>query len=338
MRSALVALGVAVPFLVGTASAGTGPERHEAFRFADPAIVESSGLVEVDGRFVTVNDSGDSARVFTVDPHTGRTVGVTSWSGEAVDDEALAPAGHGAVWVGDTGDNTASRDTIAVVKVPVGPGTHSVAGRRYELRYPDGRAQDAETLLAEPGSGRLYVVSKGVLGGHVYAAPRTLRASRTNQLRLVGPTVLPIATDGAFLPDGRHVVLRDYARAVVYAWPSLEQVGTWTLPRQRQGEGLAVGSDGRVFVSSEGQHQPVYEVRLPARIARVLSRPPAASPSASPSSTPSSTPSSGPSSYSRAGRELPETSTAGRSPGQWLLGSGLLLVAGVVLWRALRPR
>ena len=48
------------------------------FRFADPAIVESSGLTVADGLVSTVNDSGDSARVFTVDADSGRTVGVTT--------------------------------------------------------------------------------------------------------------------------------------------------------------------------------------------------------------------------------------------------------------------
>jgi hypothetical protein len=334
MRSALVALVVALPFVVGTAGASTGPSRHEVFRFADPAIVESSGLVVVGGRFVTDNDSGDSARVFTVDPATGRTVGVTSWAGAAVDDESLAPAGAGAVWVGDTGDNTASRDTIAVVQVPVGPGTRTVTGERYTLRYPRGQAQDAETLLSDPATGRLYVVSKSVLGGHVYAAPRTLRAGVPNQLRGVGPAVLPIATDGAFWPDGRHVLLRDYAGAALYDWPSLEQVGAWTLPRQRQGEGLAVTADGRVYVSSEGQRQPVYEVPLPSRIERLVAPPAPPNPAASPSASPSTSRSG---SYSREGRELPEATSSGRSPGQWLLGTGLLLVAGLALWRALRP-
>src|ERR687893_207498 len=44
-----------------------------AFVFQDPAIVESSGLAVVDGRVVTTNDSGDTGRVFTVDPRSGET-------------------------------------------------------------------------------------------------------------------------------------------------------------------------------------------------------------------------------------------------------------------------
>ena len=53
------------------------------FSFADPEIVESSGLVATEGLVVTVNDSGDAARAFIVDPGSGETVGVTEggrWS------------------------------------------------------------------------------------------------------------------------------------------------------------------------------------------------------------------------------------------------------------------
>ena len=51
------------------------PPAQVAFTFRDPAIVESSGLVVADGLVVTTNDSGDTGRVFAVDPATGETVG-----------------------------------------------------------------------------------------------------------------------------------------------------------------------------------------------------------------------------------------------------------------------
>ena len=36
----------------------------------DPRITESSGLVDLGSRWVTTNDSGDSARLFIIDPAT----------------------------------------------------------------------------------------------------------------------------------------------------------------------------------------------------------------------------------------------------------------------------
>ena len=123
-RRVAVGVCIALPFLLGAAAGGAPSEAHEVFRFSDPDIVESSGLVFVPDRrgglAVTTNDSGDSGRVFAVDVQTGSTVGVTSWASDPVDVEALAPAGPGQVWVGDIGDNRAVRESVEVLRVPFG--------------------------------------------------------------------------------------------------------------------------------------------------------------------------------------------------------------------------
>lgn len=323
----LLALAVAVPFLLGAVTSATsGAEDGRIdFRFKDPAIVESSGLVVDGGRFVTVNDSGDSARVFTVDPDTGRTVGFTTWDAEPYDIEALAPAGPGAVWVGDIGDNQALRASVTVTSVPVGIGHLLADPPSYELVYPDG-ASDAETLLAHPETGRLYVVTKNVFGGIVYAAPRRLDPDRPNRLAEVG-SAIGIATDGAFLPDGRHLVVRDYGRAVFYTFPGLEQVGEVRLPSQEQGEGIAAAADFSLHVSSEGVESPVFRVDLPTALAAEVL--PATAPGAAPPPTPPGT---------RAGTELEEPAPAERPRWPWFLTGWLGVGVIVVLMWSLRRR
>ena len=263
----LLAVLVALPFLAGGVTAAVSADRGEVvLTFADPAVVESSGLVALDDLVVTVNDSGDSGRVFAVGPE-GRTVGVTTFSESPTDVEALAPAvplglsSPGEVWVGDIGDNAAARSSISVTRVPVGRGDRSGSYPTFELVYADG-PRDAETLLVDPTTGRLHVVSKGIFGGTLYAAPQRLSADRPNVLRPVADA-LAVATDGAFWPDGRHLVVRGYGRAVVYAWPSMTAVADLDLPDQDQGEGIAVTADGRVLVSTEGQFTDVLEVPLP---------------------------------------------------------------------------
>ena len=262
---------VVLPVLLVWAVA-PGPDQV-VFRFQDPAVVESSGLVVQDGRFVTVNDSGNPPVLFGVDPVTGRTRETVEWGEQNVDAEALAPASDGDVWVGDIGDNDADRSTISVTRVGIGDGSEPEA---YRLAYPDG-SHDAETLLADPVGGRLLVVTKGLLGGEVYAAPKVLDPQSVNRLTPVG-RVLGVATDGAFLPDGRHVILRDYSRAVVYGFPDLEPVGEFDLPPQPQGEALAVDSDGSIYVGSEGVGTPVYRVELPDRVARAIAPDPGRDP------------------------------------------------------------
>lgn len=257
---------VALPFLLGAAAGGADDGDGEtAFTFVDPDIVESSGLAVVDSLVVTTNDSGDGGRVFTVDPDSGRTVGVTSWPGEPVDVESLAPAGQGHVWVGDIGDNRAVRDSVEVLRVPVGRGGRVLKGdavpETYELVYPDG-AHDAEALLAHPVSGRLFVVTKGVFAASVYAVPPRLRTDRPNSLAPVAEAP-GIVTDATFLPGGGAVVMRTYSHAYVMDVASWQPVTSWELPDQDQGEGIAVdGSD--LLISTEGVRSDVLRVPLPA--------------------------------------------------------------------------
>ena len=85
-------------------------------------------------------------------------------------------------------------------------------------------------------------------------------------------------------------MVRGYARAVVYAWPSMRAVGDLSLPDQDQGEGIAVTPDGRVLVSTEGQFTDVLEVRLPRDVRRAVApEPEPAEPSTTPEGAPDAT-------------------------------------------------
>jgi hypothetical protein len=263
-RRVAVGVCVALPFLLG-AAAGAGSADDPAFRFSDPDIVESSGLVVLPptrrgGLVVTTNDSGDSGRVFTVYVGSGSTVGVTSWTPEPVDVEALAPAGPGHVWVGDIGDNRHVRDSVEVLRVPVGRGNRRATPTAYELVYPDG-ARDAEALVRHPLTGRLFVITKGVFAGTVYAAPPRLRADRPNRLTEVGEAP-GMVTDATFLPGGGGVVMRTYTTAHLASFPSWQPVSSWELPQQEQGEGIALAMR-ELLVSSEGTRSEVLKVALP---------------------------------------------------------------------------
>jgi hypothetical protein len=281
---------------------------------------------------VTTNDSGDTGRLFTVDLRTGDTTRITHWSTDPEDVEALAPAGDGSVWVGDIGDNHADRDSVSVTKVSV-VGVEAESPT-YVLRYPGG-PRDAESLLSDPATGRLYVVSKGVLGGALYAAPQRLSQEHPNALEEVGP-VLGIATDAAFFPDGRHLIVRSYTEAAVYSWPDLAEVGRFGLPRQQQGEGIAVAADGTIYASSEGLYAPVLRIALPPAVRRAME--PAPSATSTPTPTESFGPSATPPPGTREGRELPEQVTGAPSVWGWTIGGLLGLGALLVLVRALRPR
>lgn len=267
----------AVTLALAVGAVGPAGPGDPVFTVQDPRIDESSALVDLGPLMVTSNDSGDTGIVYVLDA-SGRTVGTTRF-GDSRDAEAMAPAGAGEVWVGDIGDNARTRKDIVVHRVPVGRGDRTVTVPAYRMSYPDG-PHDAETLLADPRTGRLYVVTKVLFGSAVYAAPRTLSADHVNRLtRVAGVSLTP--TDGAFLGDGKHVILRGYGSANVYSYPAFRLVGGFPLPDQPQGESLSVGPGDRIRIGSEGERQPVLQIGLPATLAAKLA--PATSPSASPS-------------------------------------------------------
>lgn len=332
LLGALGVVAVLTPFVIGLTAAGADRDGDEVFRFQDPEIVESSGLVVDGDRAFTINDSGDSGRVFTVDMKTGETVGVTYWADDPDDVEALAPAGPGHVWVADIGDNSTSRDSIEVTRVPVGDGDRTVDEETVDLVYPDG-PRDAEALLVHPVTGRLYVATKGFFAGELYAAPPELADDAPNTLGLIGETA-GIVTDGAFFPDGEHLILRTYTNAVVYSFPALEQIGAFDLPSQEQGEGIAAPSYRFVHLSSEGQQAPVLKVPLPPEIQQVLSPTPTPSSSTPPSASTSST--AEPEGGTTAVDDL-ASAAADRSVWWWVVSSIISVGVVVVLIRSLKP-
>jgi hypothetical protein len=277
MRSRLAAVLAVLLSLVVPASAQETGGAEVATRLTDPRIVESSGLAlsrRHPGVLWTHNDSGDQARLFAVGPD-GRTRAVLTLAGvEARDWEAVAAGrddrGRPALYAGDIGDNNGVWPEVAVYRVaePATLRDATVPAVRYRLRYADG-PHNAEALLIDPRSNRLYVATKAETGGGLYRAPPRLDPTGINVLhRIAG--VPPVVTDGAFLPGGRGFVLRDYQQAHVYAKPG-RRVGSFDLPLQFQGESLAVTADGRsLLVGSEGPDSEVWRVPVPASVLSTL--------------------------------------------------------------------
>lgn len=263
---ALAAVGGPAPLVVLASHGDEEVAPQVVTSFRDDAIEESSGAVVRGDRLFTVNDSGDGPHLYEVDLRSGETVAVTTFAEDDPDDvEALARGRDGDVWVGDIGDNRRSRGSVRVFRVTPAPeGGGTVRAEAYDLTYPDG-PHDAEALLAHPRTGRLLVVTKTVLrGGVVYRAPRRLTPGGTHQLERVG-RVPGIVTGGTFLPDGGHVLLRTYGQVALYTYPELEQLSSAEVPAQEQGEAVAVGDDGRLYLTSEGAGSQILVTDVPER-------------------------------------------------------------------------
>ena len=147
--------------------------------------------------------------------------------------------------------------------------------------------------MADPRTRRLYVVTKGLLGGELYAVPPQAwpggsdasAESRTWPLTLVARVDMTLVTDGTFLPDGR-LVLRNYGQMAVFADPttaqgSLQVLATMLLPSQAQGESVALGPGGTsLLIGSEGVRQPLLRVAMPTGITTPVAGDASATPTA----------------------------------------------------------
>ncbi|SFQ69812.1 hypothetical protein SAMN05421810_11385 [Amycolatopsis arida] len=131
-------------------------------------------------------------------------VGLTHWADDYRPHSATRPDRP---WRPDL-VSPGGRSEVTVYRVPE-PATltsATVTPTTFTLRYPDG-PRDAESLLVDPRTNRLYVASKRGSDGTLYQAPSPLRTDQPNVLTPVSAAPA-YATDGAYSPDGTSYVLR----------------------------------------------------------------------------------------------------------------------------------
>jgi hypothetical protein len=268
-------LGVAVWVVMAwswTGASWSGGVVHTAdervvFHIQSDQIDESSSLVvsTVHPHLVyTTNDSGDAPNVYVLDSRTGALVGTTTLEGvEPVDVEALAAGDDGSLVIADIGDNDAVRDAVDVYRIPQpGRGTASVQPAGASLTYQGG-PRDAEGVLYDAQSGRVFVVSKEYAEAHVYRSPRDL-FDRQHAVMTPVADAPDLATDATFLPGGELVAIRTYFAVDYYRLPGWERVATEVLPLQKQGEAIAAPPGGReLWIGSEGVNSAVLAIPVP---------------------------------------------------------------------------
>ncbi|WP_179282411.1 hypothetical protein [Streptosporangium subroseum] len=274
IRTLVVAALTGVTVFAGQGAWADDGEDEVLFHFKDKRITESSGLAVSPTRkdiYYTHNDSSAGPVFFAVGPD-GRTRATFTLQGAVARDwEAMATSkdpktGQGILWFADIGDNfDGAWPDISVYKVaePTSMRDAVIPAVRYRFHYEDG-GHNAESVMVDPRTGRLYIVTKQ-FSGAIYRAPKQLRTDRINVLRKVGDAPI-MATDAAYAPDGSSFVVRTYFSATVYRAPGKE-IARVSMPSLDQAESIAYTADGKaLLVGSEGKNSPVYRVPLPGTV------------------------------------------------------------------------
>jgi hypothetical protein len=253
------------------------------FTVQNAAIFESSGVVSSNGIYWTHND-GPVNKFYAMNS-LGKTLASYATPGVPTtksDWEDMAAgtdgAGKAALFFGDIGDNARNRTEIAVIRVTkpqVDVKKTDVSAKatgitRFRFAYPDG-PKDAESIAVQPGTNRIFIVSKAA-GGKIYAAPLKPSTTGVNKLVKIGTVTIPGATGAAFSADGKKLVVRQYKNAALYSVTNNDVTAAikktpigFAMPSQKQGEAITFAPGGKAFVlTSEGAHTPVLTQISPA--------------------------------------------------------------------------
>ena len=247
-------------------------------------INEASGIAASKkniGVLWTHNDSGDSARIFAINTH-GKLLGVYHIDGitnRDWEDIEVGPgpiSGKEYIYISETGDNDAKYKKKYIYRVPE-PVVDTNQTNVYEtledcdvitFKYPDD-PRDAETLIVDPLTKDIYVVSKREKNVNVYllSYPQLLDKTVTTKYMLTLPFTMAVGGDISY--NGKEILIKTYD--TVYYWKrnTGQSVADalkdkyYTLPyvREPQGEGIgwSYDADGYYTISEESElHIPVH--------------------------------------------------------------------------------
>lgn len=204
----------------------------------DRGVLENDDIDEASGLAVSRsnpdriwlhNDSGDPNRLFVISTH-GESFGYFwIWGSGNRDWEdmciGLGPqSGVNYIYVADIGDNQAQYEQVFIYRFPEpdisGLDTTAINSvdegvDRFKLVYPDG-PRDAETLMIDPWTKDLYIVTKREKYSSVYVAPYPQSTTESIVLKKLAEMPFNRALAGDISSDGRLIVIKTDFR--IYCW------------------------------------------------------------------------------------------------------------------------
>jgi hypothetical protein len=213
-----------IPWVAVTAEPRFDTRETRGILAHDP-INEASGLAasrQNPGVLWTHNDSGNNAQIFALSDK-GKHLGVFTILGAENRDWEDIAVGPGPqsdrhyLYIGDTGDNKARYEVKTIYRLPeprltadqspVNSALNGVESIRF--RYPDGK-RDAETLIVDPLTRDIYIVSKREDRVHVYRAAYPQFTNTVITLEKLGELTAYDVTAGDISPSGREILIKAY--------------------------------------------------------------------------------------------------------------------------------
>ncbi len=202
----------------------------ERFPVAPGQVDEASGLADsrtLPGYLWTHEDAGSAAELFLIS-HDGKNVrrylppNVRNIDWEDIALGGGPEKGVSYLYVGDIGNNDANPafGTHTIYRMPelksLDENFTPDKIARINFRYPDS-SPDSETLLLDPVTNDLFVVTKELESARLYRLPYPQLVEGTLTAELVGriPALL-LATGGDISADGQEILLRNYTS--IYYW------------------------------------------------------------------------------------------------------------------------
>lgn len=233
---------------------------------------EASGLVHARSNtdYVwTHNDSGGEAMLFLLHLN-GADFGRYALSGISNidwEDLALGAGPDGSInylYVGDIGDNRAQRSSYSIHRFPEPdltlrdlPANESIDDfQTIEYIYEDG-ARDAETLMVDPASKDLFIVSKREASNILYKLPFPQDTVALDTAVRVSVLPFTFSTAGDISQEGTEVLIKNYLN--VFYWEkegdeSIEELlqnppVRLNYSQEPQGEAIAFRADASSYMT-----------------------------------------------------------------------------------------
>jgi hypothetical protein len=242
-------------------------DKGEALGTVDDRLHEASGLIESIANpkhFWTLNDSGNPAEVFLIDQQANIKMVCTLKGVENRDFEDITigtgrQEGKNYVYAADIGDNLSrySEKLIYRFEEPLlSEGLAEIEITDFDtlrIKLSD-RPRDTETILVDPLSNDIYLVSKLEDSVSMYQIKFPFKDDTLIAQKL---TVLPLKkiTAGNISSDGKEVLLKNYKK--IYYWKNdhglplsqllLTKPAILEYDKEPQGEAICWARDGKGY-------------------------------------------------------------------------------------------